>query len=213
MIRPQLLVRDMGLCAYLPVWRRMQTLTRERVGDSADEIWLLEHLPVFTQGQAGRPEHLLAPGDIPVIDIDRGGQVTYHGPGQLVVYLMLDLRRLKIGVRQLVSLLEQAIIGLLATFSVTAAVEQGAPGVYVEGRKIASIGLRVSRGCSFHGLSLNVGMDLQPFLRIDPCGYRGLQMTQLADLCPGATPEQVKPVLLSQLTGLLGYNPGQISYP
>ncbi len=209
MTTPELIVRDLGVCDYPSVWRQMQRFTRERGEDTADEIWLLEHNPVFTLGQAGKPEHLLDPGAIPVLQVDRGGQVTYHGPGQLIAYLMLDLRRLNIGVRRLVELMEQAVIGLLDSYQVVAGGSKGAPGVYVEGRKIASLGLRVSRGCSYHGLSLNVDVDLQPFRRINPCGYPGLQVTRLADLHPPVTLGQVKPALLCQLCTRLGYNPGQ----
>ena len=159
----------------------MRDFTDQRTADTADELWLVQHPPVFTQGQAGRAEHLLNPGDIQVVQTDRGGQVTYHGPGQLVAYPLLDLRRLGLGVRDLVSVLENTVIQFLAARSVTAVAKADAPGVYVNGRKIASLGLRVRRGCSFHGVSLNIHMDLAPFLRINPCGYNGLQMTQLAD--------------------------------
>lgn len=158
----------------------MRDFTDQRSAQTADELWLVQHPPVFTQGQAGRPEHLLNPADIPVVQTDRGGQVTYHGPGQLVAYPLLDLRRLHIGVRELVSLLENCVIEFLSRWNLAAVARPDAPGVYVEGRKIASLGLRVRRGCSFHGVSLNVQMDLAPFLRINPCGYNGLQMTQMA---------------------------------
>lgn len=168
----------------------MRAFTEARGADTPDEIWFLEHPPVFTQGQAGRAEHLLAPGDIPVIAANRGGQVTYHGPGQLVVYPLLDLHRLGIGIRELVTRLEQAMIATLAGYGIAAFADAGAPGVYVEvrsgesleRRKIGSLGLRVSRRCSYHGLALNVAMDLEPFTRINPCGYAGLRMTQIADL-------------------------------
>ncbi|WP_249910403.1 lipoyl(octanoyl) transferase LipB [Pseudomonas fulva] len=160
----------------------MRRLTAERDEATLDEIWLLQHPQVFTQGQAGKPEHLLAPGDIPVVQVERGGQVTFHGPGQLVGYLMLDLRRLDLGVRELVTVMEQALVEVLAGYGVEAAPKADAPGVYVNGDKIASLGLRVRRGCSFHGLALNVDMDMTPFQRINPCGYAGLQMTQLRDL-------------------------------
>lgn len=176
-----MLTRRLGVQPYQTVWQRMRDFTDQRNGETADELWLVQHPPVFTQGQAGRPEHLLNPGDIPVVQTDRGGQVTYHGPGQLVAYPLLDLRRLGLGVRDLVSVLENTVIQLLATWNLAAAARPDAPGVYVDGRKIASLGLRVRRGCSFHGVSLNVDMDLAPFLRINPCGYNGLQMTQLAD--------------------------------
>ncbi|WP_185267255.1 lipoyl(octanoyl) transferase LipB [Halopseudomonas xiamenensis] len=179
---PQLIVRELGLVEYQPTLEAMRSLTAERDAETADEIWLLQHPPVFTQGQAGKAEHLLAPGDIPVIQVERGGQVTYHGPGQLVGYLMLDLRRLGLGVRELVTAMEQSLVEVLASYGVEAAPKADAPGVYVDGAKIASLGLRVRRGCSFHGLALNVDMDMQPFQRINPCGYSGLRMTQLSEL-------------------------------
>lgn len=185
-MRPPLAVHHLGWqpLAYRPVWQAMQRFTATRDTDAADQLWLLNHQPVFTQGRNGRPEHLLAPGDIEVVPIDRGGQVTYHGPGQLVAYVMLDLKRLGIGIRSLVTALEQSMIGVLAGYGIGAVARRDAPGVYVAGDKIGSIGLRVSRGCSFHGLALNVDMDLAPYLRIDPCGYHGLKMTQVAD-CGG----------------------------
>lgn len=177
-----ILVRDLGLRDYHSVWQAMREFTDTRTVNSQDELWLVQHSPVFTQGQAGRPEHVLAPGDIPLVATDRGGQVTYHGPGQLVVYPLLDLRRLKIGVRELVTQLETAVVGLLASYGIDSAARPDAPGVYVDACKIASLGLRVRRGCSFHGIAINVDMDLEPFSRINPCGYNGLQMTQLRDL-------------------------------
>ncbi|MGE5094900.1 MAG: lipoyl(octanoyl) transferase LipB [Betaproteobacteria bacterium] len=160
----------------------MQAFTSRRDESTADQLWLVEHPPVFTLGLAGRREHLLAPGDIPVVPTDRGGQVTYHGPGQAVVYLLLDLRRRRLGVRELVSRIEQGAIDLLARHGVEGVRRAGMPGVYVGEAKIAAIGLRVARGCSYHGVALNVDMDLEPFTRIDPCGYPGLAATQLADL-------------------------------
>jgi lipoyl(octanoyl) transferase len=178
----ELRVRRLGERPYEPTWRAMQAFTDARDADTPDELWLLTHPPVYTLGQAGRPEHLLAPGAIPVIQVDRGGQVTYHGPGQLVAYLLLDLRRAGLGVRRLVSLLEQSVIELLGGYGIAAAARRDAPGVYVAGAKLASLGLRVRRGCSFHGLALNVDMDLAPFTRINPCGLPGLAVTQLADL-------------------------------
>ena len=178
---PELIVRDLGLVEYQPTLEAMRELTAVRDADTPDEIWLLQHTPVFTQGQAGKAEHVLAAGDIPVIQVERGGQVTYHGPGQLVAYLMLDLRRLGLGVRELVTAMEQSLVDLLASYGVQAAPRADAPGVYVGEAKIASLGLRVRRGCSFHGLALNVDMDMQPFSRINPCGYSGLQMTQLSE--------------------------------
>jgi len=172
----------LGLQPYLKIWRQMQRFTDARNEQTADEIWLLQHHPVFTQGQAGKAEHLLDPGQIPVIQADRGGQVTYHGPGQLIAYLLLDLRRRRLGIRPLVSLMEASIVELLAGYGISAAPRADAPGVYVGECKIASLGLRVRRGCSFHGLSLNVSMELEPFLRINPCGHPGLKVTQLSDL-------------------------------
>ncbi|WP_285960083.1 lipoyl(octanoyl) transferase LipB [Pseudomonas tohonis] len=179
---PELIVRHLGLAEYLPTLEAMRRLTAERDDSTSDEIWLLQHPRVFTQGQAGKAEHLLAPGDIPVVQVDRGGQVTYHGPGQLVGYLMLDLRRLGLGVRELVTTMELSLVELLAGYGIEAAPRADAPGVYVAGDKIASLGLRVSRGCSFHGLALNVDMDMSPFQRINPCGYAGLKMVQLKEL-------------------------------
>lgn len=173
-------MRRLGLCEYGPTWRAMRAFTDERGPHTPDELWLLQHPPVFTLGQAGRLEHVLNPGAIPVIQVDRGGQVTYHGPGQLIAYVLLDLRRAGLGVKGLVGLLEQSVVGLLADYGIGAAARPGAPGVYAEGAKIASLGLRVRRGCSFHGLALNVAMDLEPFSRIDPCGYPGLAVTQIA---------------------------------
>lgn len=179
---PALVVRQLGRVAYEPVWQDMQRFTAERDADTADELWLLEHPPVFTLGRNGKPEHVHDTGDIPLIQVDRGGQVTYHGPGQLVAYLLLDLNRRGLGVQSLVRLLEQAVIDLLAAHAVRGERRDKAPGVYVDGRKIAALGLRVRRGCSFHGLSLNVDMDLAPFNMINPCGYRGLEVTQTSDL-------------------------------
>ncbi len=206
MAAAELIVRHLGLVDYLPTLEAMRTLTAERDEATPDEIWLLQHPQVFTQGQAGKPEHLLAPGDIPVVQVERGGQVTYHGPGQLVAYLMLDLRRLDLGVRELVTLMEQALVEVLAGYGVEAAPKADAPGVYVGGDKIASLGLRVRRGCSFHGLALNVDMDMTPFGRINPCGYAGLKMTQLKDLV--ATPpafDEVAKRLEQVLRQRLGY--------
>lgn len=175
-------VRHSGLAEYEPVWRDMQAFTTARTPATPDELWLLEHPPVFTLGRNGKQEHLLDTGAIPVIQTDRGGQVTYHGPGQLVAYTLLDISRRQLGVQSLVRILEQAVIELLADYRVDARRRDKAPGVYVDGRKIAALGLRVRRGCTFHGLSLNVDMDLAPFSMINPCGYRGLQVTQLSDL-------------------------------
>ena len=172
---------------YTTTLDAMRQYTDQRTDNSPDQLWLLQHPAVFTQGQAGRAEHLLAPGDIPVVQVDRGGQVTYHGPGQWVVYLLIDLRRRGMGVRALVNLIEQSIVALLAEYGIAAAADPKAPGVYVDGRKIASLGLRVRRGCSYHGLSLNVDMDLEPFQRINPCGHAGLEVISMATLLPGVT--------------------------
>ena len=174
--------RRLGQVDYEPTWRRMQEFTAQRGPEQADELWFLEHPPVFTLGLNGRREHLLAPGDIPVVQVDRGGQVTYHGPGQLVVYPLLDLGRSGLGVRQLVCALERAVVRCAAGYGVTAAGNREAPGVYVAGRKLASIGLRIRRNCSYHGLALNVAMDLEPFRRINPCGFQGLEVIDLAGL-------------------------------
>jgi len=179
---PASVSRRLGLVAYADSWRAMQRFTRERDGTTADELWFLEHPPVFTLGVSGGRQHLLAPGDIPVVESDRGGQVTYHGPGQLVVYPLLDLRRLRLGVRELVCALERAVIALAQERGIRAEARRTAPGVYVDGRKLASVGVRVSRGGSYHGLALNVSLDLAPFRRINPCGFEGLEMTQLAEL-------------------------------
>ncbi|MEH6580983.1 MAG: lipoyl(octanoyl) transferase LipB [Halioglobus sp.] len=179
-----LLQRELGLVAYEPTLQAMKDLTDSRTDVSPDELWLLQHPRVFTQGQAGKAEHVLAPGDIPVIQVDRGGQVTYHGPGQWVLYLMVNLRRHKLGVRALVDLIEHSIVQLLAELGIAAAPRPDAPGVYVEGEKIAALGLRVRKGCSYHGLSLNVDMDLEPFQRINPCGYQGMQVTSIAHCLP-----------------------------
>ena len=177
-----LMIRDLGLADYTTVWHAMQTFTDERNASTPDQLWLLEHHPVFTQGQAGKEEHLLFPGDIPVVKVDRGGQVTYHGPGQLVVYVLLDLKRRNLGVRQLVTLIENVLVELLQGYGINAYAKADAPGVYVDEAKIASLGLRVRKGCTFHGLALNVNMDLSPFSRINPCGYAGMQMVQAKDL-------------------------------
>jgi lipoyl(octanoyl) transferase len=175
-------VKRLGLCDYLPVWHEMQSFTQQRDVATPDQMWLLQHSPVFTLGMNAKQEHLLAPGDIPVVDIDRGGQVTYHAPGQLVAYVLLDLRRLGIGVRALVDALEQSVIEWLKCYGLSAETRSDAPGVYVEGAKLAALGLRIKRGCSYHGMALNVNMDLEPFTRINPCGYSGLAVTQLQEL-------------------------------
>jgi lipoyl(octanoyl) transferase len=181
-VKGETIVRSLGRVEYEPTWRAMQAFTAQRTPDTPDEIWLLEHPPVFTQGQAGKPEHLIAATEIPVIPIDRGGQITYHGPGQAVVYVLVDLRRRGYGVRDLVTRMEQAVIDLLAAQGVTAERLAGAPGVYADGAKIAALGLRVRQGCTYHGLALNVDMDLRPFAAINPCGYAGMRVTQCRDL-------------------------------
>jgi lipoate-protein ligase B len=184
-------VRWLGRVDYEPTWREMQRITDTRDENTRDEIWLLEHPPVFTLGLNADAGHVLSPGDIPVVKIDRGGQVTYHGPGQLVVYPLIDIRRARLGVRDLVTAMERAVIDYCASLGITAICKPGAPGVYVDGRKIASVGIRIRRGASYHGLAFNVNMDLEPFQRINPCGYAGLQMTQLAELGqPDATVER-----------------------
>ncbi|EEZ3329133.1 lipoyl(octanoyl) transferase LipB [Pseudomonas pseudonitroreducens] len=197
--------RELGILPYEPTWHAMQRFTAEREPGTPDEVWLLEHERVFTQGQAGKAEHVLFPGDIPVVQVDRGGQVTYHGPGQLVAYLMLDVRRSGIGVRDLVSRIEQSLIGLLDSYGVTAVSKPDAPGVYVDGAKIASLGLRIRNGRSFHGLALNVDMDLEPFRRINPCGYAGMAMTQLSQLAGPIALADVRERLRGELVERLGY--------
>ncbi|WP_129774965.1 lipoyl(octanoyl) transferase LipB [Peristeroidobacter soli] len=201
-------LRWLGRVDYEPTWRAMQTFTNERDANTPDQIWLLEHPPVFTLGMNAAPEHLLAPGDIPVVQIDRGGQVTYHGPGQLVVYPLLDVRRAGLGVRQMVMALENAIIDLLASWNIEAVAKREAPGVYVNGRKVASIGLRIRRGSSYHGLAFNVAMDLQPFQRINPCGYRGLEVTDLRSLGVNASVQEVADALSPRLLASLQLTPG-----
>lgn len=195
----RILIRRLGLVPFESTWRAMQEFTAQRTSETCDEIWLLEHPPIYTLGLAGKPEHLLKKTAIPVVKTDRGGQVTYHGPGQIVAYLLLDLRRRRIGVRELVRKMEAAVIGLLAEQGVRAENQVSAPGVYVNGAKIAALGLRVKNGCSYHGLALNVDMDLSPFLAINPCGYPGLQVTQIRDLGIGAS----LPALSETLAGRL----------
>lgn len=193
--------RRLGEADYEKTLAAMRRFTDERGADTPDELWLLQHPRVFTQGQAGRAEHVLAPGDIPVVQVDRGGQVTYHGPGQWVVYLLIDLKRRGLGVRELVSLIERSIITVLAGHGIDAAADPARPGVYVDGAKIASLGLRVRRGCSYHGLALNVSLDLEPFGRINPCGYEGLAVTSMAALLSGEALDEtaVGEALLSAL--------------
>lgn len=181
-INHQIIIRDIDSGDYQTIWQAMQNFTDLRDENVVDELWVVEHDPVFTQGQAGKEEHLLNPGDIPIVKVDRGGQVTYHGPGQLVIYLLINLRRKKIGVRDLVTLIEESIVEMLNAFDIDAYAKKDAPGVYIDEKKVASLGLRVRRGCSFHGLALNVDMDLAPFLRINPCGYAGLEMVQTSQI-------------------------------
>jgi len=199
-------VKQRGCLPYEQVWCEMKAFTDARDESTIDEIWLLQHEPVYTQGQAGKAEHLLSAGDIPVVKSDRGGQVTYHGPGQLIVYLMIDLRRRNLGVRRLVTQIELALIDLLAEFGVIGRTRDKAPGVYINDDKIASLGLRVRKSCTYHGLSLNLDMDLSPFAGINVCGYEGLQVTQLGDLVSKIDEVQVRELLLKQLINHLGYS-------
>ncbi len=200
-----LLIRQLGQCDWQPVSDAMHQFTDHRNSNSRDEVWLVEHYAVFTQGQAGKVEHLLMPGNIPVMQSDRGGQVTYHGPGQQVMYVLIDVKRRKIGVRQLVTALEETVIATLAHFGVASRARPGAPGVYVGEEKICSLGLRIRKGCSFHGLALNVAMDLTPFSRINPCGYAGIRMTQLSTFQPGVGLADVHPLLVAAFARLLGF--------
>jgi lipoyl(octanoyl) transferase len=205
----QLRIRKLGLADYQAVWDAMRVFTETRNPDTLDEVWLLQHPRVFTQGQAGKAEHVLAPGDIPVIQVDRGGQVTYHGPGQIVGYLLVDLRRRGIGIRQLVTAIENSIIAVLAHYGIESAGRADAPGVYLtSGAKIAALGLRVRRGCTFHGLSLNVDMDLEPYARINPCGFSGLQVAQMRDLVkPLPSLDTLEQQLSAALCAQLDYDP------
>jgi len=187
-----LIIRSLGTQPYPETWDAMKQFTDKRTPNTPDEIWLLQHPPVYTQGQAGKPEHILNPGNIPVVQSDRGGQVTYHGPGQLVAYVLMDIKRRNLSIRTLVCELERILIALLKTFDLSAETQAGAPGVYINNKKIASIGLRVRKGCTYHGIALNIDMDLKPFLGINPCGYAGLNMTQLSDLSPEVHIDQVE---------------------
>ena len=198
------LLRDLGRQPYEPVWRAMQAFTDTRDGSTSDELWLVEHDPVFTLGQAGKEEHVLMPGDIPVLHVDRGGQVTYHGPGQIVLYPLFDLKRLKVGVKDYVCRIEQAMIDTLADWNIHAVRREGAPGVYVNDAKIGALGIRVRRGCTFHGLAFNIAMDLEPFRRINPCGYQGLQVTSMLDLGGPSSLDEVKLVLVAHVARLFG---------
>ncbi|AAO08816.1 lipoyl(octanoyl) transferase LipB [Vibrio vulnificus] len=207
----QLVVKRLGRRDYLPVWQAMHEFTDTRNEETPDEVWLVEHNPVFTQGQAGKAEHLLNTGDIPVVQSDRGGQVTYHGPGQLVAYFLINLRRKKLGVRDLVTTIENLVINTLKAYNIDSAARPDAPGVYVEGRKICSLGLRIRKGCSFHGLALNVNMDLSPFLRINPCGYQGMEMVQVSELGGPKDIALVEQQLVKELVNLLGYEQVEFS--
>ncbi|GAB3527761.1 lipoyl(octanoyl) transferase LipB [Photobacterium alginatilyticum] len=204
-LQKTIIIRNLGRRDYEATWQAMHEFTDQRGSDTTDEVWLVEHNPVFTQGQAGKAEHLLDTGDIPVVQSDRGGQVTYHGPGQQVAYILIDLRRIKLGVRDLVTHIENTVINTLSRFGVESNARPDAPGVYVDGKKICSLGLRIRRGCSFHGLALNINMDLAPFLRINPCGYQGMEMTQLATMNGPSELAEVQPVLIEELVKLLDY--------
>lgn len=209
MSQDTILIRNLGLQPYVPVSQEMHDFTDRRDDDTPDEIWLVEHPPVFTQGQAGKAEHVLAAGDIPVIQSDRGGQVTYHGPGQQVMYVLINLKRRKIGVRELVTLLENTVINALAQLDIVAKARPDAPGVYVDGKKICSLGLRIRKGCSFHGLALNIDMDLAPFMRINPCGYAGMEMTQVSKLVENASMDKIRTILIRHFLALLNNPPHQ----
>jgi lipoyl(octanoyl) transferase len=202
-----LAVRRMGRVAYAEAYDAMRTFTAQRTADTPDELWLLEHPPVYTLGQAGKPEHLLRANGIPVVRVDRGGQVTYHGPGQVVAYVLLDIRRRGLTVKRLVSLLEQAVIDLLAEHGVDGARRAGAPGVYVGGAKVAALGLRVRGGCTYHGLALNVDLDLAPYRDINPCGYEGLAVTRLADLGVALSRERAQDALARAIGDLWADDP------
>ncbi|MGO4894027.1 lipoyl(octanoyl) transferase LipB [Flavobacterium sp. W21_SRS_FM6] len=201
------IIRQLGQQAYLPIWQAMQDFTDKRDEHTPDELWLVEHEPVFTQGQAGKEEHLLAPGTIPVVKVDRGGQVTYHGPGQQMLYVLLNLKRNRLGVRTLVTALEECIVNTLKKYQIDAYPKADAPGVYVEGKKVCSIGLRIRKGCSFHGLALNVNMDLSPFLRINPCGYAGLEMVNCEQLGGPANIDEAGIKIVKSLCELIGISP------
>lgn len=206
----ELVVRKLGRRDYVSTWEAMRAFTDQRNENTLDEAWFLEHPPVFTQGQAGKPEHILNPGEIPIVHTDRGGQVTYHGPGQLVVYVLFDLKRLQIGIRQLVNQLEKTVIATLAEYGVTAQSRCDAPGVYVDTAKICSIGLRVRRGYSYHGIAFNINMELEPFSRINPCGFQRLPITKLASFEPNIDLSRVEPKFINHLQTIFGYNSHQL---
>jgi len=205
-LNDSLVIRELNTMNYSEVWHAMKDFTDNRDENTSDELWLVEHDPVFTQGQAGKAEHLLMPGDIEVVKADRGGQVTYHGPGQQVIYFMINLRRKKFGVRALVTLIEDSLVAALADYDVEAYAKADAPGVYINNKKVASLGLRVRKGCSFHGLALNVNMDLSPFLRINPCGYAGLEMVQTCDFQGPKNTADASKTLVKHLINLLDVN-------
>ncbi|MEE3880275.1 lipoyl(octanoyl) transferase LipB [Vibrio natriegens] len=207
----QLVVKRLGRQDYEPVWKAMHEFTDQRTEETPDEVWLVEHNPVFTQGQAGKAEHLINTGDIPVVQSDRGGQVTYHGPGQLVAYFLINLRRKKLGVRDLVTSIENLVINTLKAYNIDSAARPDAPGVYVDSKKICSLGLRIRKGCSFHGLALNVNMDLTPFLRINPCGYQGMEMVQVSQFGGPDDVEAVEKQLIEELVTLLDYEQVEFS--
>ena len=209
----KLIIRNLGLQEYEPIWQSMQEFTANRDDSTPDELWCLEHPPVFTMGLNGKKRHLLNIQNIPVVNIDRGGQVTYHGPGQLVIYTLIDLKRLNIGVKDLVAIIEQSIIKLLKQYGIDAQGKENAPGVYVNNAKIAALGLRIKRNKSYHGLSLNIDMDLTPFKQINPCGYEGLAVTQVKDLKPKLNINQIKTDLISHLSHFLGYNDSAVYIP
>ena len=206
----KLIVRDLGLQEYSPIWQAMQDFTAQRDENTPDELWCLEHPPVFTMGLNGKDKHLLNIHNIPVINIDRGGQVTYHGPGQLVIYTLIDLARLNLGVKDLVNGIEKAIIALLKKYDINALGKESAPGVYVDGEKVAALGLRIKRNKSYHGLSLNIDMDLSPFQQINPCGYEGMAVTQLKDLSSDIDSSKIKLDLIALLSKELGYKKSEI---
>lgn len=208
-MQPELIVRQLGIRDYESVWHEMQSFTYNRTEDTTDEIWLVQHPSVFTQGQAGKPEHLLQQSAIPVVQSDRGGQITYHGLGQQIMYVLIDVKRHEnLNVRQLVTALEQSVVRTLADYGIEGYPKPDAPGVYIDGRKICSLGLRIRHGCSFHGLAFNINMDLSPFHQINPCGYAGLEMCQLADFIPTkeADCDKVSPQLVKHFAEQLGYN-------
>jgi len=206
-----LIVKTLGCQPYLPIWQAMKDFNDSRTAETLDQCWLVEHEPVFTQGQAGKPEHILQHTRIPVVQCDRGGQVTYHGPGQAMLYWLVDIKRKKVGVRDFVTIMEQAVIALLADFGIEASLKDGAPGVYVAGAKISALGLRVRRGSTYHGLALNVDMDLSPFQQINPCGYQGMAVSDIKTLLtaenkPVPTVDQVNQQLLQKFYTLLNYS-------